>query len=114
MQAAVAGLPAGARKGGRTSPVRQGVVLASPRRTSELGRPAVSSSEWGAPSFTLDTPYPIATADSRFADYDEDAASLAAVAHSAGSRPAVPTAGLSTDRKNTHGDLPSLRAGMRS
>lgn len=90
-------------------PPRQGVVLASPRRQAALGQTARDASAWSTKSFELDTPYPIATTDSRFADAEADKAALATVAATAGFHTAAPVAGLSTGRQNTHGALPSMR-----
>ena len=79
-----------------------------------LGETAHHASAWvNAPKeFHLETPYPELTADSRFADAAADKAALAAVAFTAGLGTAEPVAGLSTNRKNTMGDLPAMRQGM--
>lgn len=82
---------------------RQGVVLASPRRWDALGQTARHAGPWTtAPqTFVLDTPYPMNTYESRFADADEDKAALAAVAYSAGRATAAgPVAGMTTGHAN--------------
>ena len=79
--------PAGAPSSGARNapPPRQGNVLSSPRRVSNVGETCHNASPWRQPAtFTLETPYPIATSDSRFADFAEDKAALAAVAFTAG------------------------------
>ena len=106
--------PAGAPSGGAKGPMpRQGNVLSSPRRVSVVGQTCHHASEWKQPAtFTLETPYPMATHDSRFADAAEDKAALAAVAFTAGMKVAGPAAGMSSNKHSTLQDLPSLRQGM--
>ncbi len=93
-------------------PARRGNVLASPRRTTELGRSATHASPWRSQKFELSTPYPIATPDSPFTDAAADAAALEAVARSAGLVTAAPAAGMTTNKHNTLGHLPSMRKSM--
>ena len=107
--------PAGAPSSGARNapPPRQGNVLSSPRRVSNVGETCHHASPWRQPAtFTLETPYPIATSDSRFADFAEDKAALAAVAFTAGRSVAAPPAGMSSNKGSTLQDLPSLRKGM--
>jgi hypothetical protein len=99
--------------GGRGGPPRMGVVLQSPRRISVLGETQRHASQWRQePTFTLKTPYPVATEESRFADAEADKAALAAVAHTAGRSPAAPPAGMTTNRQATMDHLPSMRRQM--
>ena len=88
-------------------------MLSSPRRNSFVGQTCHHATEWKQQAtFNLETPYPIATSDSRFADFVEDKAALAAVAFTAGRTIAAPAAGMSSNRGSTLQDLPSLRKGM--
>lgn len=92
---------------------RQGNVLSSPRRTSILGETLRHASQWQTSSYELETPYAMETRDSRFLEAEADKAALAAVASTAGLAVASgPSAGLSTNRRNTHFDLPSMRREM--
>lgn len=94
-------------------PPRQGNILKSPRRADALGQTMHHASPWqNDGQFTLQTPYPMATDESRFADAIADKAALAAVAFSAGMGTAAPPAGMSTNRRNTRDDLPSMRGAM--
>jgi len=91
----------------------QGNVLSSPRRTSILGETLRHASQWQTSSYELETPYAMETRDSRFLEAEADKAALAAVASTAGLAVASgPSAGLSTNRRNTHFDLPSMRREM--
>lgn len=96
------------------APERFGNVLQSPRRVSVVGQTCHHASEWrqAKQTFELSTPYPMATNESRFADAAADRAALAAVAYTAGQRTVAPAAGTSSNRQNTFGALPSMRAQM--
>jgi len=92
---------------------RQGNVLNSPRRAGALGQTLHHATPWQQTStFTLSTPYAIATNDSRFHEAKEDKAALAAVAFSAGMGTAAPAAGMTTSKGNTLHALPSMRNSM--
>lgn len=106
--------PAGAPSSGSGAPPpRYGNVLASPRRISNLGETQRHASEWNVPkAFNLETPYPIATKDSRFVEAEADKAALAAVAYTAGYAVAAPTAGMTTGKQSTKNTLPSMRPQM--
>ena len=95
-------------------PVRQGNVLNSPRLTAALGEVPRNASwpQASTPRFVLETPYPMATSESRFADAEADKAALAAVAYTAGYRTAAPVAGMTTACKSMHVALPSMRKQM--
>ena len=98
---------------GQQQPIRQGNVLNSPRLTAALGEvPRNAAWPQGKAPFVLETPYPMATTDSRFADAEADKAALAAVAFSAGYQTAAPVAGMTTMCKSTHVALPSMRKQM--
>ena len=95
-----AGAPS-ARQTANLAAMPKGNGLKSPRRTAALGETLHHATPWEQPStFTLSTPYAIATNESRFADAQADKAALAAVAFTAGLATAGPNAGLSSFRCN--------------